>query len=82
MAKVNYTKEQRAVLSAEGKIIVSASAGSGKTFVMIERMLQKILAGVEVERMLALTFTKKAAAQMREKIQKSIIARLNSPDST
>ena len=53
MAAVKYTEEQSAVLAAEGKIIVSASAGSGKTFVMIERMLEKILAGAEVERMLA-----------------------------
>ena len=81
MAEVKYTEEQRAVLDAEGKIIVSASAGSGKTFVMIERMLRKILSGAEVERMLAVTFTKKAAAQMREKIQKSIIAKLNDPTS-
>ena len=35
MAEIRYTEEQQAVLSAEGKIIVSASAGSGKTFVMI-----------------------------------------------
>ena len=81
MAAVKYTEEQSAVLAAEGKIIVSASAGSGKTFVMIERMLEKILAGAEVERMLALTFTKKAAAQMREKIQRSLIARLNAPET-
>lgn len=74
---IKYTEEQQAVLDAEGKIIVSASAGSGKTFVMIQRMLQKILSGASVERMLALTFTNKAAAQMREKIQKSIISRLN-----
>ncbi|MBQ9081616.1 MAG: UvrD-helicase domain-containing protein, partial [Clostridia bacterium] len=82
MADVRYTQEQLEVLNAEGKIIVSASAGSGKTFVMIERMLRKILSGAEVERMLALTFTKKAAAQMREKIQKSIIAKLNAPEIT
>lgn len=74
---IRYTDEQQAVLDADGKIIVSASAGSGKTFVMIERMLEKILSGASVDRMLALTFTNKAAAQMREKIQKSVISRLN-----
>ncbi len=79
MADIRYTDEQRAVLAAEGRIIVSASAGSGKTFVMIERMLEKILAGADIDRMLALTFTKKAAAQMREKISRRLIARLNEP---
>ncbi|MBO5783060.1 MAG: UvrD-helicase domain-containing protein, partial [Clostridia bacterium] len=77
MSEIQYTPEQQSVLTAEGKIIVSASAGSGKTFVMIERIIEKILSGAEVERMLALTFTKKAASQMREKIQKSIIKKLN-----
>ena len=80
MAEIRYTEEQQAVLSAEGKIIVSASAGSGKTLVMIERMLKKILAGAQVDRMLALTFTNKAAAQMREKIRQSLIRRINAPE--
>lgn len=77
---IKYTKEQQAVLDADGKIIVSASAGSGKTFVMIQRMLKKILSGGSVDRMLALTFTNKAAAQMREKIQKAVLSRLNEED--
>lgn len=79
---VKYTREQQAVLDADGKIIVSASAGSGKTFVMVERMIEKILAGAAVDKMLALTFTNKAAAQMREKIQKKIVSRLNDEDVT
>lgn len=76
---MEYTPEQKAVLDAKGKIIVSASAGSGKTFVMIERMIDCILGGCDVDRMLAVTFTKKAAAQMREKIRKKVIERLNAP---
>lgn len=79
---MQYTPEQQAVLDAKGKIIVSASAGSGKTFVMIERMIACILNGCDVDRMLAVTFTKKAAAQMREKIRKKIIERLNTPSVT
>ena len=81
MAEIRYTEEQSAVLAADGKIIVSASAGSGKTFVMIERMLEKILAGAQVDRMLALTFTNKAAAQMREKIRRRLIGRINEPET-
>lgn len=76
---LQYTAEQQAVLDATGKIIVSASAGSGKTFVMIERMINCILGGCDVDRMLAVTFTKKAATQMREKIRKKIIERINEP---
>ena len=75
---MEYTIEQQSVLQAEGKIIVSASAGSGKTFVMIERIIQAVLSGADLSRMLAVTFTKKAAAQMREKIQKALLVTINS----
>ena len=67
------TPEQEAALSARGKVIVSASAGSGKTFVMIERLVALILQGVDVREMLAVTYTRKAAAQMREKLRTALV---------
>lgn len=72
------TPEQRAVIEAEGEILVSASAGSGKTYVMIEKMISLILAGkAEVGTVLALTYTNLAAAEMKERLRVAIIARIN-----
>ncbi len=59
------TPEQQAAVSARGKVIVSASAGSGKTFVMIERLVSLIVGGADVREVLAVTYTRTAAAQMR-----------------
>ena len=44
-----WTKQQCAVLEGEGQMVVSASAGSGKTAVMIEKIKKLILKGVKVE---------------------------------
>ncbi|MBQ8320304.1 MAG: UvrD-helicase domain-containing protein [Clostridia bacterium] len=73
MATPKFTNEQQAAISATGRTIVSASAGSGKTTVMIEKMLALILSGVDVSEILAVTYTKKAAAQMKEKLRAKII---------
>lgn len=70
---MNYTPEQQAAISARGRIIVSASAGSGKTFVMINRLVELILQGADLNRVLALTFTNKAAAQMRDRLRAALL---------
>ncbi|MCD8309576.1 MAG: UvrD-helicase domain-containing protein [Clostridia bacterium] len=67
------TPQQSAAINERGRLIVSASAGSGKTFVMIERLVRYVQAGGDLENVLAVTFTKKAAAQMKEKLRKSLI---------
>ncbi len=72
-----FTPEQEAAINARGKVIVSASAGSGKTTVMIERIIRLIQSGVGVDEILAVTFTKKAAAQMKEKLSKALIKSIN-----
>ena len=43
MSKRNPTSEQRAAILASGEILVSASAGSGKTYVMVEKLIALIL---------------------------------------
>ncbi len=76
-----FTKEQQAALDADGRVIVSASAGSGKTTVMIEKIIRLIQAGeLGVDELLAVTFTKKAAAQMKEKLAEALIAAINRED--
>ena len=54
---VQMTEEQQLAVSSRGRVIVSASAGSGKTFVMIERLVALILGGEDVRHILAVTFT-------------------------
>ena len=70
---VTLTQEQRAAIEARGQIIVSASAGSGKTFVMIERLVALVLGGADVRSILAVTFTNKAAEQMRDRLRLALI---------
>lgn len=77
-----FTREQLEAIEASGKTIVSASAGSGKTTVMIEKIIRLIKSGTDVSEILAVTFTKKAASQMKEKLCKSLIAAINAPDTT
>ena len=79
MANDRFTTEQRAAINATGRTIVSASAGSGKTTVMIEKIIGLILAGHSVSEILAVTFTKKAASQMKEKLRKAIVKAINDP---
>ncbi|MBQ2768991.1 MAG: UvrD-helicase domain-containing protein [Clostridia bacterium] len=72
-----FTPDQQRAIDAQGKVIVSASAGSGKTTVMIEKIIRLVQSGVDVGEILAVTFTKKAAAQMKEKLSKKLIETIN-----
>lgn len=83
---MNWTKEQKQVITSRDKnILVSAAAGSGKTAVLVERIIGRILDEtnpVDIDRMLIVTFTSAAAAEMRERIGEAIHAALErNPDS-
>jgi ATP-dependent helicase/nuclease subunit A len=70
---VEFTTEQQAVIDARDcNILVSAAAGSGKTAVLVERIIKMVLGGLDVDHLLVVTFTKAAAAQMKEKITAAI----------
>ncbi|MDE7439309.1 MAG: UvrD-helicase domain-containing protein, partial [Clostridia bacterium] len=77
---MEITAQQREAIESSGKVIVSASAGSGKTFVMIQKLVCAIENGVDLDSVLAVTFTKKAAAQMKEKLRKAIIGAMAEAD--
>jgi len=70
----NWTKEQIEAIYTEGSnIIVSAGAGSGKTAVLSERVIEKLKKGTHINELLILTFTNAAAAEMKDRIRKKII---------
>ena len=64
------TSEQiEAIYSSGQNILISASAGSGKTFVMVERIMDMIKRGVSIDRLFISTFTVKAAGELKDRLR-------------
>lgn len=83
MANFNPTPSQRQAIDDRGQnILVSASAGSGKTAVLVQRAIKLIREGVDVDRMLMVTFTDAAAKSMRDKIRTALQQALQQPVKT
>ncbi len=71
-------EQAQAVFHDNGNILISASAGSGKTFVMIERLIRLIAEGkAGVKEILAVTFTEMAASEMKEKLKTALVNLIN-----
>ena len=78
--EITFTPQQQKVIDLHGRnILVSAAAGSGKTAVLVERIIRMICREeepVDIDRLLIVTFTNAAAAEMRERISQGITREL------
>ncbi|MBF1111796.1 MAG: helicase-exonuclease AddAB subunit AddA [Streptococcus sp.] len=86
-AEASSSKEQKktaeqieAIYTVGQNILVSASAGSGKTFVMAERILDQLARGVEISQLFISTFTVKAATELKERLEKKISQQIQETD--
>ncbi|WP_066317154.1 helicase-exonuclease AddAB subunit AddA [Bacillus sp. FJAT-29814] len=73
---VTWTEDQwKAIMARDKDILVAAAAGSGKTAVLVERMIRKILSEqdpINVDELLVVTFTNASAAEMRHRIGEAL----------
>ncbi|REK77414.1 helicase-exonuclease AddAB subunit AddA [Paenibacillus paeoniae] len=78
-----WTDDQwEAIVTGGRNVLVAAAAGSGKTAVLVERIIRKISMNTDVDRLLVATFTKAAAAEMKDRIRLALEKRLSSdPDN-
>ena len=70
---MRWTADQLSAIEARNdSVLVSAAAGSGKTAVLVERVLSMLRQGGQIDRMLIVTFTRAAAGEMRERIARRL----------
>ncbi len=73
-----FSEEKKSAVDVSRSCVVSAGAGSGKTVVLVARYLRLLVNGVEPKRIVAMTFTNKAAAELRHRIDEVISYSLRS----
>ena len=78
MSEVSWTKEQKQAIEEKGtNLLVAAAAGRGKTAVLVERIIHKIIdEKMDIDKMLVVTFTNAAASEMRERILDAIYKKI------
>ncbi|MCK9536453.1 MAG: UvrD-helicase domain-containing protein, partial [Bacilli bacterium] len=70
---VIWSDEQWRAIHEHGcDILINAGAGSGKTAVLTERIIEIIKKGIDIDRLIVLTFTKAAAAEMKERLRRRL----------
>ncbi|WP_337384229.1 helicase-exonuclease AddAB subunit AddA [Megasphaera sp.] len=76
-----WTNEQQAAIDSRGQtLLLSAAAGSGKTAVLVERIIRRLLDKeypIDITELLVVTFTKAAAAEMRDRIGMALMKALS-----
>lgn len=81
MTNMAWTNEQQAAIDSRGQtLLLSAAAGSGKTAVLVERIIRRLLDKeypIDITELLVVTFTKAAAAEMRDRIGTALMKALS-----
>ncbi|MFV0555661.1 MAG: helicase-exonuclease AddAB subunit AddA [Lactovum sp.] len=82
--KVKLTPSQSEAIYYEKKknVLVSASAGSGKTFVLTHRIIEKVKKGIKIDKLFVSTFTVKAAAELKNRIERELKKELRKPENS
>jgi ATP-dependent helicase/nuclease subunit A len=76
MKDVALNAEQQRAVDARGLVFVSAGAGTGKTKVLVERFARAVCdEGIDVESILVITYTEKAAGELRSRIRAGLVER-------
>jgi len=66
--KSDEIMKNKIALDPQNSVVVEACAGSGKTWLLVSRIVRLLLAGVQPSEILAITFTRKAAQEMQERL--------------
>lgn len=84
MTELKLTDGQRtAIYERDKNIIVSAAAGSGKTMVLVNRVISMMVEeGIDIDKMIIVTFTNKSAQDMKDKIREALEKRADDFDPT
>lgn len=77
MSETKWTKSQLEAIETDKSTIVSASAGTGKTAVLTERVVRQVFKGVDIANILVMTFSAKAADEMKTRIADKLKAKLD-----
>ena len=69
---MNLTDTQRRIIDTPGNLVVMASAGTGKTFTMVKKIEKEINENSDYKVIAAITFTIKAANEIKERINADV----------
>jgi ATP-dependent exoDNAse (exonuclease V) beta subunit len=76
VSRYELNAQQRAAVEATGEVFVSAGAGTGKTAVLVERVVRALLErGLDVDSLLVITYTRRAAGELRTRIRAALAER-------
>ena len=80
VAQLKPSPEQTPAITARGDVVVTAGAGAGKTRTLVARYLARLAEGAPLRAIVAITFTRKAAREMRNRLRERMRAYLEQPD--